>query len=105
MRSVIFKQSLSDKTQETTDEDILARFSRDFVGLKFLSRSDINHSIPKFLGASQSFRFILLEDLGDTHISLVDSLTKSDPDYDSLYRINLVSLFSYRFFSLIPLDQ
>ncbi|PPE03433.1 phosphotransferase [Holospora curviuscula] len=80
IQSVIFKQSLSDKSQETTDADILARFARDFVGLKFLSRSDINHSIPKFLGASQSFRFILLEDLGDTHISLVDSLTKSDPD-------------------------
>jgi hypothetical protein len=79
MQSVIFKQSLSDKTQETTDEDILARFARDFAGLKFLNGSDINHSIPKFLGASQSFRFILLEDLGDTHISLVDSLTKSDP--------------------------
>jgi hypothetical protein len=79
MRSVIFKQSLSDKGQESTDDDILARFARDFAGLKFLSRSDINHSIPKFLGASQSFRFILLEDLGDTHISLVDSLTKSDP--------------------------
>ena len=79
-RSVIFKQSLSDKNQETTDEDILARFARDFTGLKFLNGSDINHSIPKFLGASQSFRFILLEDLGDTHISLVDSLTKSDPD-------------------------
>lgn len=80
MQSVIIKQSLSDKSQETTDEDILARFARDFTGLKFLNGSDINHSIPKFLGASQSFRFILLEDLGDTHISLVDSLTKSDPD-------------------------
>ncbi|WP_291393114.1 phosphotransferase [Acinetobacter sp.] len=80
MRSVIFKQSLSDKTQETTDEDILARFARDFAGLKFLNESDINHSIPKFLGANQKFRFILLEDLGNTHISLVDSLTKSDPD-------------------------
>ncbi|MBM4211841.1 MAG: hypothetical protein FJ186_04840 [Gammaproteobacteria bacterium] len=79
-RSVIFKQSLSDKSQETTDDDILARFARDFAGLKFLNGSDINHSIPKFLGASQSFRFILLEDLGDTHISLVDSLTKADPD-------------------------
>ncbi len=78
--SVIFKQSLSDKIQETTDKDILARFARDFAGLKFLNGSDINHSIPKFLGVSQSFRFILLEDLGDTHISLVDSLTKSDPD-------------------------
>ena len=78
-RSVIFKQSLSDKSQDTTDEDIMARFARDFAGLKFLNGSDINHSIPKFLGASQSFRFILLEDLGDTHISLVDSLTKSDP--------------------------
>jgi hypothetical protein len=80
MRSVIFKQSLSDKSQETTDDDILARFARDFAGLKFLNGSDINHSIPKFLGASQSFRFILLEDLGNTHISLVDSLTKADPD-------------------------
>ncbi len=79
-QSVIFKQSLSDKGQETTDDDILARFSRDFAGLKFLNGSDINHSIPKFLGANQDFRFILLEDLGDTHISLVDSLTKSDPD-------------------------
>jgi hypothetical protein len=78
-QSVIFKQSLSDKNQETNDDDILARFARDFAGLKFLNGSDINHSIPKFLGASQSFRFILLEDLGDTHISLVDSLTKSDP--------------------------
>ncbi|NDB83079.1 MAG: hypothetical protein EB127_10130 [Alphaproteobacteria bacterium] len=80
MRSVIFKQSLSDKGQETTDDDILARFARDFAGLKFLSHSDVNHSIPKFLGANQDFRFILLEDLGDTHISLVDSLTQSDPD-------------------------
>lgn len=80
IRSVIFKQSLSDKTQETTDEDTLARFARDFAGLKFLNGSDINHSIPKFLGGNQSFRFILLEDLGDKHISLVDSLTKSDPD-------------------------
>lgn len=48
MRSVIFKQSLSDKSQETTDADILARFARDFAGLKFLNGSDINHSIPKF---------------------------------------------------------
>ncbi|PPE03007.1 phosphotransferase [Holospora curviuscula] len=78
-RSVIFKQSISNKSQETTDEDILARFARDFAGLKFLNGSDINHSIPKFLGVSQSFRFILLEDLGNTPISLVDSLTKSDP--------------------------
>ena len=80
MRSVIFKQSLSDKGQETTDDDILARFARDFAGLKFLNGSDINHAIPKFLGENQKFRFILLEDLGDTHISLVESLTKSDPD-------------------------
>ncbi|WP_156918975.1 hypothetical protein [Holospora obtusa] len=80
MRSVIFKQSLSDRNQETTDDDILARFARDSAGLKFLNGSDINHSIPKFLGANQNFRFILLEDLGNNHISLVDSLTKSDPD-------------------------
>lgn len=78
-QSVIFKQSLSDHSQETKDDDILARFARDFSGLKFLNGSDINHSIPKFLGTNQDFRFIILEDLGNEHISLVDSLTKSDP--------------------------
>jgi thiamine kinase-like enzyme len=80
IKTVIFKQSLSDKSQASEDKDILARFARDFAGLKFLSESDINHSIPKFLGANKTFRFILLEDLGNQHISLVDSLTKSDPD-------------------------
>jgi hypothetical protein len=79
MHSVIFKQSLCNSFEETTDADVLERFARDFAGLKFLNGSDINHSIPKLLGTSLRFRFILLEDLGMTHISLVDSLTKSDP--------------------------
>ena len=34
IQSVIFKQSLSDKSQETTDADILARFARRCVVLK-----------------------------------------------------------------------
>jgi thiamine kinase-like enzyme len=79
MRSVIFKQSLCDNKQKTTDDDILARFARDFAGLKFLNCSEIHHAIPAFLGANQKFRFILLEDLGNEHVSLVDTLTKPDP--------------------------
>lgn len=78
--SVIFKQSLSDNTQNTEeDEDIHARFVRDYCGLKFLNECNINHSIPKFYGVNHVLRFILIEDLGQDHISLVDSLTKSNP--------------------------
>ena len=69
IQSVIFKQSLSDKSQETTDADILARFARDFAGLKFLSRSDINHSID----GNCIYVFLWIENLIKTIIPIWES--------------------------------
>lgn len=76
--SVIFKQSLPEQSDED-DIEAYARFARDWAGLEFLS--DIPqraHNVPKFYGANKEHRFILIEDLGRHHVSLVDSLTFSN---------------------------
>ena len=73
--SLILKQSLPEATDDD-DEDAYARFARDWAGLEFLSRvKQWHHNVPKFYGGNKEHRFILLEDLGLEHISLVDSLT------------------------------
>lgn len=76
-KSLIFKQAYLEPTE--TEEDAFARFARDWSGLEFLSevRSD-NLLVPRFYGGSIKHRFVLLEDLGEQHVSLVDSLTGND---------------------------
>lgn len=70
-KSIIFKQACLDM-----ESDHLARFSRDWAGLEFLNRLEPDCDfIPKFYGGSVRYRFILVEDLGETHKSLVDVLT------------------------------
>ena len=76
--SLILKQSLPEATDDD-DKDAYARFARDWAGLEFLSRiKQWHHNVPKFYGGNKEHRFILLEDLGLEHISLVDSLTIPD---------------------------
>lgn len=73
--TVILKQSLREEG-DADDREAYARFARDWAGLEFLSQfADYGHVIPKFYGGNQELRFILQEDLGLKHISLVDALT------------------------------
>jgi hypothetical protein len=75
--SLIFKQSCLDLTE--TDEEAFARFARDWAGLEFLSKVKSDDLlVPRFYGGSIEHRFVLLEDLGEQHVSLVDSLTGDD---------------------------
>lgn len=77
--SVILKQTLSQDSSKQEDDQIFGRFARDWAGLEFLSSLEAEHPItPQFYGGSIRHRFILIEDLGEHHISLVDSLTGRD---------------------------
>lgn len=58
-------------------EDTLARFAHDWVGLEFLTAVG-SRVAPRFYGGSEALKFVLLEDLGQPHVSLVDSLTTGD---------------------------
>ena len=72
--SVILKQSVRSEEEE---HEMHQRFARDWAGLEFLNQQpDLEHIIPRFYGENSTCRFILQEDLGMPHISLVDSLTR-----------------------------
>ncbi len=80
-KSVIIKQSLPEKS-DTDGKEALSRFVGDWAGLEFLSDlASKTHCTPHFYGGHQEHRFILLEDLGDIHLSLVDALTGADKTY------------------------
>jgi hypothetical protein len=87
-QTIIFKQSLIEKSpsdkellgKSARDKEILGRFARDWAGLEFISSFDIEAIIaPKLYGGSISSRFILIEDLGAEHMSLVDPLMNNKP--------------------------
>ncbi|HAT4455343.1 TPA: hypothetical protein I9276_000308 [Legionella pneumophila] len=72
-KTVILKQSLPEKEN---DQEAYARFARDWAGLEFASKiPQRTHYTPLFYGGEKEHRFILIEDLGVRHVSLVDSLT------------------------------
>lgn len=88
--SVILKQSLPMKVDpqkadarkiEEENAETFARFSRDWAGLEFVSDiSQDAHIVPRFYGGSREHCFILLEDLGQKHVSLVDTLTTTNSE-------------------------
>lgn len=77
--SLILKQSLLGTSSD--DKKAFARFARDWAGLEFLNNLPTEKPlIPRFYGGSTKYHFILIEDLGEKHISLVDSLLGGDPN-------------------------
>lgn len=81
--SLILKQTVVDSDSEKAKEDLI-RFARDWAGLEFLSclhkEDSSTPTTPRFYGGSLKHHFVLLEDLGEKHISLVDSLTSDNPE-------------------------
>lgn len=80
--SVILKQVLPQKG-DADDKQADARFARDWSGLEFASRVqqyELTQNTPVFYGSDAEDRFILIEDLGKKHVSLVDSLLVANRD-------------------------
>jgi hypothetical protein len=77
---LIFKQTNLESSESA--QEALGRLARDWAGLEFLSQikaQDLH--VPQFYGGSLQHHFVLLEDLGERHVSLVDALTGIDKDY------------------------
>lgn len=72
--SVILKKTEIENRGETEQEQ-LSRFAHDWAGLEFLTAIGTHHG-PYFYAGSFEHRFILIEDLGLNHPSLVGPLTR-----------------------------
>jgi len=73
--SVILKKTTVE-IQGETEQEQWSRFAHDWAGIEFLSAIGTDHA-PQFWGASLEHQFILIEDLGEGHPSLVDPLTRA----------------------------
>ncbi len=58
-----------------TEQEQLTRFSHDWAGLEFLTQIGSNHA-PHFYIGCLEYKFIIIEDLGLTHPSLVGPLIR-----------------------------
>jgi hypothetical protein len=77
-KTVILKKTEVDiKAKENeTEESQLSRFAHDWAGLEFLTQIGGNHA-PLFYAGNFEHQFILIEDLGTEHPSLVGPLTRA----------------------------
>lgn len=73
-RCVILKQTVTEPMGETEQEQ-RSRFAHDWAGIDFLTQIGSHHA-PQFYGGNLEQQFILLEDLGVGHPSLVGPLTR-----------------------------
>lgn len=79
-KSLIFKQAIR-KEDAVEDKDSFNKFIREVAGLTFLSGLEkTQYYVPQLYGYSVRYQFVLVEDFGEKHVSLVDSLTNGDFD-------------------------
>jgi len=79
--AIILKQTSIEKKDGVdeggeSEQGQLSRFAHDWAGLEFLTKIGANHA-PKFYAGDLEHRFILIEDLGTDHPSLVGPLLRA----------------------------
>lgn len=74
-KSFIVKKTTLELRGETEQEQ-MSRFARDWAGIEFLTKLGGHHA-PQFYGGDLVQQFIIIEDLGEPHHSLVGPLTRA----------------------------
>lgn len=73
--SFIVKKTTIEQRGETEQEQ-MSRFARDWAGIEFLSQLGTDHA-PYFYGGDIAQQFVIIQDLGEPHHSLVGPLTRA----------------------------
>lgn len=77
LKKTVTEKGIFDNKESETEADQLSRFAHDWAGLEFLTKIGGHHA-PLFYAGNLEQNFILIEDLGVKHPSLVDPLTRSN---------------------------
>lgn len=92
--SFIMKKTTLELRGETEQEQ-MSRFARDWAGIEFLTKMKTHHA-PLFYGGDIEQQFIIIEDLGEPHHSLVGPLTRSPSAKNVQEAINSLQIYSRR---------
>ncbi|MCS5711501.1 phosphotransferase [Candidatus Berkiella aquae] len=78
-----------------TEQEQMSRFARDWAGIEFLTSIGTHHA-PRFYGGDRESQFIIIEDLGEPHYSLVGPLTRLPTPANVQEAINALAIYSRR---------
>ncbi|MBS0289821.1 MAG: aminoglycoside phosphotransferase family protein [Proteobacteria bacterium] len=92
--SLIVKKTTLELKGETEQEQ-MSRFARDWAGIEFLTQIGTHHA-PRFYGGDLAHQFIIIEDLGEPHHSLVGPLTRSSSPENIQEAIKALENYSRR---------
>lgn len=76
LKKTSIEKQIFDRGETETEHEQLTRFAHDWAGIEFLTQIG-NHHGPLFYAGSLEYKFILIEDLGLAHPSLVGPLTRA----------------------------
>jgi thiamine kinase-like enzyme len=98
--TVILKMNSTEKQvfergESETEIDQLSRFAHDWAGIEFLTQVG-NHHGPLFYAGSMEHKFILIEDLGFSHPSLVGPLTRESSNINIQEAEKALTLYMQR---------
>lgn len=77
LKKTVTEKGVFDNKEGETEAEQLSRFAHDWAGLEFLTQIGGHHA-PQFYAGSLEQKFIVIEDLGLSHPSLVGPLTRSN---------------------------
>ncbi|MBI2792207.1 MAG: phosphotransferase [Gammaproteobacteria bacterium] len=92
--SFILKKTTIEPRGETEQEQ-MSRFARDWAGIEFLTKIGTHHA-PQFYGGDLEHQFIVIEDLGEPHHSLVGPLTRAPSTENVQEAIKSLEIYSRR---------
>lgn len=90
-QTIILKKTAMDIEGETEEEN-MSRFARDWAGIEFLTKIG-GHYAPNFYAGSLQHKFILIQDLGEDHPSLVGPLTRAPSSSNRQEAVNALKIY------------
>jgi thiamine kinase-like enzyme len=77
LKKTAVEKQIFEKGEQETEAEQLSRFAHDWAGLQFLTQLN-SRCAPFFYAGNLEHKFILIEDLGVEHHSLVDPLIRTN---------------------------
>lgn len=77
LKKTAVEKQIFEKGEQETEAEQRSRFAHDWAGLQFLTQLN-SRCAPLFYAGNLEHKFILIEDLGVEHHSLVDPLTRTN---------------------------
>ena len=95
LKKTAVENQVIEPSQTETEAEQLTRFAHDWAGIEFLTQIGNDHA-PRFYAGSIPHKYIIIEDLGYGHPSLVTPLTRAPSPLNQQEAISALTCYAKR---------